>query len=244
MAIYLRDIQNSPPKDLIQELATSDPLPEVPSKPNFGLDSIFGLFLSSFAAPLYLYASLRGKFQVWDDVLAGIPDEVFHEPALDVGCGRGLVLLKVAKRKQKLARGALDGSICPAYGLDIFSQADQTGNSPLATYQNAAAMGVVANTVLHMASFTEQLPFADGSFSLITSNLAIHNVNREGRTVAIQEIARVCKLGGRLVIIDLFGHFNDHKAILFELGWTEVRVELVGFKMFSSVFSMPWTLDV
>ncbi|KAK7222123.1 hypothetical protein V2G26_010126 [Clonostachys chloroleuca] len=235
MAIYLQDNQTSLPKDLIQELATSNPPPKLPAEPSFGLDSIFGLCLSSFAAPVYLYASLKGKFQVWDDVLATIPDEVFHGPALDVGCGRGLVLLKVAERKQKLARGASDGCICPAYGIDIFSKADQTGNSPLATYQNAAAMGVSANTVLHRASFTEQLPFADGVFSLITSNLAIHNVNREGQTVAIKEMARVCKPGGRIVMIDLYGHFKDHKAVLLELGWREVKIELVGFKMLYGV---------
>ncbi|CAH0058513.1 unnamed protein product [Clonostachys solani] len=235
MVIYLHDNRNSPPKDFIQEFATSNPPPKSLSEPSFGLDSIFGLCLSSFAAPLYLYASLKGKFQVWDDVLATIPDEVFHGPALDVGCGRGLVLLKVAKRKQKLARGTSDGSIYPAYGIDIFSKADQTGNSPLATYQNAVAMGVSANTVLHRASFTEQLPFADGVFSLLTSNLAIHNVNREGKTVAIKEMARVCKPGGRVVIIDLCGHFNDYKAVLLELGWREVKIELVGFKMLYGV---------
>ncbi|CAG9977997.1 unnamed protein product [Clonostachys byssicola] len=232
MAIYLQENRTSPPKDLIQEFTTSNPPPNLPSEPSFGLDSIFGLCLSSFAAPLYLYASLKGKFQVWDDVLASIPDEVFHGPALDVGCGRGLVLLKMAQRKKQLAAGALDGSICPAYGIDIFSKADQTGNSPLATYQNAAAMGVSENTVLHRASFTEQLPFTDGVFSLVTSNLAIHNVNREGQTVAIKEMARVC---GRVVIIDLFGHFNDHKTVLLELGWREVKIELVGFRMLYGV---------
>lgn len=31
----------------------------------------------------------------------------------------------------------------PAYGIDIFSAADQTGNAPGATYKNAAAMGVI-----------------------------------------------------------------------------------------------------
>ncbi|CAG9946857.1 unnamed protein product [Clonostachys rosea f. rosea IK726] len=235
MAIYLQDNRTSPPKNLIQEFAASDPPPNLPSEPSFGLDSILGLCLSSFATPLYLYASLKGKFQVWDDLLASMPDEVFHGPALDVGCGRGLVLLKVAERKQKLARGASGGSICPAYGIDIFSKADQTGNSPLATYQNAAAMGLSANTVLHRASFTEQLPFADGVFSLVTSNLAIHNVNREGQTVAIKEMARVCKPGGRVVIIDLFGHFNYHKAVLLELEWREVKIELVGFRMLYGV---------
>ncbi|KID87665.1 hypothetical protein MGU_05314 [Metarhizium guizhouense ARSEF 977] len=35
----------------------------------------------------------------------------------------------------------------PAYGIDIFSAADQTGNAPGATYKNPAAMGVIVDFV-------------------------------------------------------------------------------------------------
>lgn len=214
-----------PPEDHIRTIAQSASPPK-PTAPDYGLDSLFGLLMSFVAAPLYLYATLKGKSAVWEDLIAALPDSVFADaPVLDVGCGRGLVLMKLAQRKKKL------GSAVPAYGIDIFSTADQTGNAPEATYRNAAALDVVDNTVLNTASFTEKFPFQDGSFSLVASNLAIHNAKREGRKFAIAEMARVCKPGGKIILVDLYGYFGDHKSVLKELGWTDVDVSLVGWKM-------------
>lgn len=218
------------PTDHILTLSSSANPPPTPSAPDYGIDSLLGLCLSFVAAPLYLYATLRGKASVWDDTLAALPDSCFTGPVLDVGCGRGLVLLKLAQRKQSLSSSSSSG-VPPAYGIDIFSTADQTGNSPEATYRNAAALGVVGETVLHTASFTETLPFRDGAFSLVTSNLAIHNAKKEGRRFAVREMARVCAPGGKILLVDLYGYFGEHKAVLAELGWTEVEVSLVGWKM-------------
>ncbi|POR36767.1 Uncharacterized protein TPAR_03020 [Tolypocladium paradoxum] len=177
MSVYDDAHRHSPPEDHIQTLARSNPQPAIPSQPDFGLDSLCGLLASSVAAPLYLYASLRGKLRVWRDILDGLPDSAFAGPALDIGCGRGVVLL-VAQRKQLLAASST---------IDIFSTADQTGNSPLATYKNAAALSVVPHAVLHTASFTARLPFADAAFVLVTSSLALHNARD----------ARGARLGGR-----------------------------------------------
>ena len=89
------------PEDHINTIKSSPNPPSKPSKPDFGLDSLFGLLASTITAPLYLYASLKGKFSVWDDVLASLPSETFTSaPTLDVGCGRGMVLLKMAEHKK------------------------------------------------------------------------------------------------------------------------------------------------
>ncbi|KAJ3560844.1 hypothetical protein NP233_g10568 [Leucocoprinus birnbaumii] len=244
MSIYTPSHQSPPPEDHILSLSSRSPQPAVPKEPNYGLDSLFGLLASFVTAPLYLYATLRGKSRVWDDIIDVLPDEAFRAPALDVGCGRGLVLLKLAQRKKKIseatARTEVGGpeddkvvnGISPAYGIDIFSTADQTGNSPLATYLNSASLSVTRHTILHTASFTEPFPFAESSFSLVTSNLAIHNAKREGRLVAVREMARVCAPGGKIIIIDLYGYFKDHKTVLEEeMGWKDVDVSMVGFKM-------------
>lgn len=229
------------PIDHIRTIAESGSEIKQIIRPKFGLDSLLGLFASSFASPLYLYASLKGKFQVWDEILRSIPDSAFKAPSLDVGCGRGMVLLKIAQRKKKLIAGSDIDHISstetrPAYGIDIFKTADQTGNSPVATYQNAAAMDVINNVVLHTLSFTERLPFIDGAFQLITSNLALHNANREGRIIAMEEMARVCAHGGRIVIVDLYGSFNDHEAVLKRLGWDSVTVSTIGIKMLFGIW--------
>ena len=219
------------PEDLIQAISSSPNKPRTPDHPSFGLDSPAGLLLSSFAAPLYLYATFRGKFELWDECLTQLPDSTYVRPTLDLGCGRGLVLLKVAECKRKIAANDVSGRVAPAYGIDIFSTSDQTGNSAAATYRNAAAIGLVGYTVLHRASFAEQLPFADGTFSLVTASLSLHNTSQEGRRVAIREMARVCAFGGRLIVVDLWGSFNAYVSALRDANWTDVSVRWAGLKM-------------
>lgn len=235
MSIYNIANQQSPPENHIATISASPSKPATPSKPDFGLDSLFGLFASFVAAPLYLYATLKGKFKVWDEILDAIPDSLLRKPTLDVGCGRGMVLLKIAQHKKKLLSSTPSESssteIPPAYGIDIFSTADQTGNAPEATYKNASAMDVLDISVLHTASFTETFPFVDSVFGLVTASLSIHNAKREGRIFAVKEMARVCAPGGRIVIVDLYGYFKDHKSTLEECGWIGVDISLLGFKM-------------
>ncbi|KAF4451260.1 methyltransferase [Fusarium austroafricanum] len=222
--------KQSPPPDLIKDIHESNDKPSELAQPDFGLDSLAGLLASFAAAPLYLYSSLKGKFKVWDEILDGLPDSAFHGPTLDVGCGRGMVLLKTAQRKKRLSITS------PAIGIDIFSTADQTGNSPAATYQNATCLDVVQQTVLHRASFTERLPFADGVFSLVTSSLAVHNVSKEGRAQAIADMARVCSPDGHIIIIDLYGHHAEYQKHLVGLGWNSVKVAMAGMRMMYGVW--------
>lgn len=108
------------------------------------------------AAPLYLYSTLEGKFEVWDEILDGIPDDIFRRPTLDAGAGRGMVLLKVAERKKKLAKtaGWPPSAISPAYGIDAFKRGLQRSYTPVDTYKNSAAMDVVDFAVLNTASLT------------------------------------------------------------------------------------------
>jgi ubiquinone/menaquinone biosynthesis C-methylase UbiE len=48
------------------------------------------------------------------------------------------------------------------------------------------------------------LPFDDGSFDVVVSSLAIHNVPRAvERAKALREAARVLKTGGKLAIADI-----------------------------------------
>ncbi len=85
----------------------------------------------------YLHSTLRGKFVVWADLL----DQLHlrgDERLLDMGCGRGAVLLMAA---QRLTRGR-------AVGIDLWRSVDQSGNSAEATRRNANAEGV-ADRIAH-----------------------------------------------------------------------------------------------
>ncbi len=81
----------------------SDPI-AIPSSPSYGIDAPLGLVASNISSPLYLYATLSGKFQVWEALLHDMTKVVdMCEPCLDCGCGRGMVLLMLGRLKKELA---------------------------------------------------------------------------------------------------------------------------------------------
>jgi len=226
------------PENLINTIKLSDTGIKTPKHPSYGVDSPTGLLAAGATRPLYLYATKRGKFIIWDRLLAEVPDSFFYKPSLDLGCGRGSVLLKVATRKKEIANSpdALPGMrVEPVFGMDIFSTHDQSGNAAIATYKNAASLDVVDFTVLHEASFAETFPFADGVFSLITACLALHNTDKAGRSNAVREISRVCAPGGRLIIVDIFPYVKSYQTMLEEEGWQDVKVKGAGPRMIFGV---------
>jgi ubiquinone/menaquinone biosynthesis C-methylase UbiE len=139
----------------------------------------------------FLHTTLRGKLRIWERELdrAGLTGD---EQLLDMGCGRGAVLIEAARR---LPTGR-------AVGVDLWST-DQSGNRPEATLANAAAAGVAHRVEVHTADMTA-LPFPDASFDVVTSALAIHNIDSlQGRCRALDEAIRVLRPGGQLLIADL-----------------------------------------
>lgn len=230
--------KDTPPTDHIRDIAEGDP-PTLPAKPSFGLDSWIGLAASCAAAPLYLYSSLKGKLDVWDELLNDqVPQWCLRHPTLDVGSGRGMVMLKVAERKKRLTADCESdhedlkkSNIAKAYGIDTFTRTLQRSYGPIDVYKNAGALDVLDLAILHTADFRGKFPFADESFALVTSNLVLHCSNKDGRLNAMREIARVCMPEGRVVIVDLYGHFGELEAALKTLGWTDVKVSIVGFRM-------------
>jgi ubiquinone/menaquinone biosynthesis C-methylase UbiE len=108
-----------------------------------------------------------------------------------MGCGRGAVLIAAARR---LPQGR-------AVGVDLWTK-DQSGNRLEATLANAAAAGVADRVEVQTADMTD-LPFADGSFDVVTSAMAIHNIRPpEGRYRAVDEAIRVLRPGGQLLLAD------------------------------------------
>jgi SAM-dependent methyltransferase len=95
-----------------------------------------------FCAGTFIFTTRSGKFLVWDELLTLRGDE----QVLDVGCGRGAVLLLAA---QRLTTGK-------ATGIDLWQAKDQSGNALDATQRNAAAEGVSVD--LHTGDM-RKLPF-------------------------------------------------------------------------------------
>ena len=145
----------------------------------------------ALSAASYLYTTRRGKFAVWSELLDQL-NLRGDERLLDVGCGRGAVLLLAARR---LPRGR-------AIGIDVWSTVDQSGNTESTTRKNAELEGVSDRVELSTADM-RRMPFADAAFDVVVSSLAIHNISDPiGRQTAVEEIARVLKPGGVALVAD------------------------------------------
>jgi SAM-dependent methyltransferase len=140
---------------------------------------------------LMLVYAKWGKFRHRDRMLNMISWRG-DEQVLDVGTGRGLLLIGAARR---LTTGK-------STGIDVWSTKDLSGNSLARTEANVEAEGVKDKVELR-SDDARKLSFPDSSFDVVLSNLCIHNIPEEkGRAQACREIARVLKPGGTALISD------------------------------------------
>jgi SAM-dependent methyltransferase len=189
-----------------------------------------GAALVAACAASGLYAIRCGKFVVWADLLDGLALRG-DEHILDVGCGRGAVLLLAA---QRLTTGR-------AVGVDVWNRKDQSGNGSEATRRNAILEGVGDRVELHTADMTA-LPFPDDSFDLVVSSLAVHNTKTRARqNAAVDEAARVLRPGGQLLIADIRATAR-YQARLATLGMTTSPRRRLGWRMWFSGPFVPTRL--
>ncbi|HTY49138.1 MAG TPA: class I SAM-dependent methyltransferase [Steroidobacteraceae bacterium] len=155
---------------------------------------------------LMLLYGLVGKFRHRDRMLAEV-SWTGGETVLDVGAGRGLLLIGAAKR---LTTGH-------ATGIDIWNAEDLSGNGPEALAANIAREGVGERTSIRSED-ARSMSFADASFDVVLSNLCLHNIYRQpGRAKACREIARVLRPGAVAVLSD-YKHVSEYAAELARCG--------------------------
>ncbi len=161
---------------------------------------------------LMLYESLLWKPRNSTTILDLVP-WTGGEQVLDVGCGRGIMLISAARR---LTTGR-------ATGVDLWLSRDQARNSPEATLRNAAAAGVADCVVIATADM-RTLPCADASFDIVVSQWVLHNLDAQtDRLLALSEMWRVLRPGGRILLADIV-HRHEYVAALTQLGATSVRI--------------------
>lgn len=132
-----------------------------------------------------------GKLRHRDRMLAQVA-WTGGEQVLDVGTGRGLLLIGAARH---LTTGR-------AVGIDIWSVKDMAGNAPERTRANAVLEGVAGRVELQRED-ASHMSFAEASFDVVLSNQCIHNIPwQAGRERACREIVRVLRPGGVAVISD------------------------------------------
>lgn len=173
--------------------------------------AIIGLSFAFAAVVMYL-SSRIAKVKIRDLIIESIPWRG-DENVLDVGCGRGLFLIGAAKH---LKSGK-------ATGIDLWNPQDLSGNTAEAALANAKAEGVEKRVKIETGD-ARKLPFADGSFDVVLSSLALHNISyKSERTQALREIDRVLKPGGYLAIFDIF-YTRQYAKTLEQLGFEDIRV--------------------
>ncbi len=160
------------------------------------------------------------------------------ERVLDVGCGPGS--LTVALRRSVGPAGS-------AHGIDASPEMIE------AARRNASRAGVEVGFQVGVA---EALPFSDGTFDLVVSQLAIHHLPDDLRPAAFGDMRRVLKPGGRCLIIDFeppksgVGHLvarmvlgpemmridvADYRALLESAGFKNVETGRTRYRLLSFV---------
>ena len=135
--------------------------------------------------------SLRGKFNMRELMMSKIRWQG-SENVLDIGTGRGLLLIAAAKR---LTTGS-------AVGIDIWRAEDLSGNTIENALHNAELEGVKDKITIKNEN-VRRMNFADASFDVVLSLLCIHNIeDKKEQSAACHEIARVLKPGGTALIAD------------------------------------------
>jgi ubiquinone/menaquinone biosynthesis C-methylase UbiE len=161
---------------------------------------------------LMLYGSKVGKLRRRDRLFELVP-WTGAEMVLDVGCGRGLMLIGAAKR---LTTGK-------AVGIDLWKAQDQSNNNPEATLTNARLEGVSERVEVHTSDM-RSLRFEDGTFDVIVSHWAVHNLEEQrDRKTALKEMARVLKPGGYIVLADV-ARQDEYAHAFTEFGLRDVKV--------------------
>ena len=177
-----------------------------------------GVFLGE--ATLMVWSSGVGKRRVVRRMLDAL-ELRGDERLLDVGCGRGLVLIEAAKRLR-------DGR---AVGVDVWRRGDQSGNTRRVTLENAEREGVAERVKVHDGD-ARRLPFDDGCFDVVVSSLVVHNIpDARGREDAMREMARMLRPGGRVAVLDI-RHTRAYAGTLRTAGLEAIRRTGIRFGIF------------
>jgi SAM-dependent methyltransferase len=187
----------------------------------FLLSSIFATFVSVLAFIIMIYCLAMGSFMMFYSSIVKIKDREKlldlvswkgNEIILDVGCGRGLMLIGAAKRV----------NTGKAVGIDIWQQQDQSNNSAIGTLQNAKLEGVENRVEVKTADMRD-LPFQNETFDVVTSAWAVHNLETKvDRQKAIEEILRVLKPNGVLILADISNQ-EEYEEHFRQKGLKEIR---------------------
>ena len=173
--------------------------------------AVYGLGMAAYMTYGSRIGKLRTREWLLDLAQTAVP-WTGREAVLDVGCGRGLMMVGAARR---LTTGK-------AVGVDLWRVEDQADNTPDAALENARREGVAERVSVETGDARE-LPFRDATFDVVLSHWVLHNLpDADSRKRALAEMLRVLRPGGVLVLADI-AHYSDYRKQLAARGLTDVR---------------------
>jgi ubiquinone/menaquinone biosynthesis C-methylase UbiE len=118
------------------------------------------------------------------------------ESVLDVGCGTGT--LAIAAKSRVGDAGTVDG-------IDPSPEMIERARKKAKRAHSGAVFRV---------AFVESLPFETARFDVVLSTIMLHHLPRAVRAQAIQEMRRVLKPGGRILIVDFGKRATEHRGLM------------------------------
>ncbi|XP_039146162.1 uncharacterized protein LOC120283530 [Dioscorea cayenensis subsp. rotundata] len=209
----------SPFLALLHSLLPAAPLPALRYAAGFSGSVV--AFTSAgllYAAANVLYSSIPLRWEMAQRMVAAVPDWSAVRTALDVGCGRGILLNSVA---MQLKKGGSSGRVV---GLD------RRRETAVAALRRAGAEGVQEYVTCREGD-ARGLPFADGYFDVVVSAVHLSGLGGGGaaaeaaaeRGKGLGEVVRVLKAGGVGVVWDLVC-VPEYAQRLREMRMEEIRV--------------------
>lgn len=172
-----------------------------------------------FSAGNIFYSSVALQSEMAHRMISVVNDWSTVKHALDVGCGRGILLNAVAKQLKK------EGSSGRVVGLD-------RRKTTVSTLRTAKLEGVQEYVTCREGD-ARTMPFGDNSFDVVVSSVFLHTAGKEfgqktaaaaaERMKVVGEVVRVLKGGGVGVVWDLV-HVPEYVQRLQELKMEDIRV--------------------
>ncbi|KAM7278091.1 hypothetical protein ACFE04_005225 [Oxalis oulophora] len=173
-----------------------------------------------FAAANFFYSDVLLHYDMAQRMVGEVDDWSTVKLALDLGCGRGILLNTVATQLKKT------GSSGRVVGLD------RSKRTTLSTLRTANMEGVQEYVTCREGD-VRRLPFGDNTFDVVVSAVFVHTVGKEygpktveaaaERMRVLGEFVRVLKPGGVGVLWDLV-HVSEYVRRLQELKMEDIRV--------------------